>query len=66
MRLDIDGDVAAALAAGVMLEDYKNLMEDEFFEETKCTKAELLHAYTLVLDYCTTEAQRLRANVISL
>lgn len=58
MKLEIDYDVASILAGEILMQDYKNLLDDGYFEDQPISKEDLLDAYQTVLSWCTTESQR--------
>lgn len=57
MNIEIDYEIAAELAGSVIMQDYKALLENDYYEGDK---EKLLEAYRLVMDYCTTETQRVQ------
>lgn len=58
MKIEIDYDTASVLAGEILMQDYKNLLDDGYYEDQDISKDNLLSAYKIVLCWCTTEAER--------
>lgn len=55
MNIEIDYEVANEFASNIMIQDYKSLLENDYYEGDR---EALLAAYRLVMAYSTTEQQR--------
>ena len=64
MQVEIDVEVASKLAASVLMQDYKQLLEYPYYGDTDESWLYLTDAYRAVIAYSTVESQRKEAGVV--
>jgi len=62
MQIEIDDEVATVLAGDVLIQHYNNLREDPYIFDDKLLQG-LMESFRVVIDYCTTESQRVRGGM---